>query len=60
MQFALFQIESKLNYRKLHKSKNALCAKFCDTAIVYSSSIQFEIDVGKKYWVHIDQNKEYF
>ena len=55
IQFSLFQDESREKARKIDKAKDALNAKFGSATIVRGSSIQSNINVGKKYQAQIDQ-----
>ena len=59
MQFSLFQDESREKARKIDKAKDALNAKFGSTTIVRGSSIQSNINVGKKYQAQIEQKKKH-
>ena len=54
VQFSLFQDESREKARKIDKAKDALNAKFGSATIVRGSSIQSNIDVGKKYKAQIE------
>ena len=58
IQFSLFQDESREKARKIDKAKDALNAKFGSTTIVRGSSIQSNINVGKKYQAQIEQKKK--
>lgn len=58
MQFSLFQDESREKARKIDKAKDALNAKFGSETIVRGSSIQSNLNVGKKYQAQIDQKKK--
>lgn len=58
MQFSLFQDESREKARKIDKAKDALNAKFGSATIVRGSSIQSNINVGKKYQAQIEQKKK--
>lgn len=58
MQFSLFQDESREKARKIDKTKDALNAKFGSATIVRGSSIQSNINVGKKYQAQIEQKKK--
>lgn len=58
MQFSLFQDESREKARKIDKAKDALNAKFGSVTIVRGSSIQSNINVGKKYQAQIEQKKK--
>jgi len=58
MQFSLFQDEAKEKARKIDKAKDALNAKFGSATIVRGSSIQSNINVGKKYQAQIEQKKK--
>lgn len=59
MQFSLFQDESREKARKIDKAKDALNAKFGSATIVRGSSIQSNINVGKKYQAQIEQKKKH-
>ena len=58
MQFSLFQDVSREKARKIDKAKDALNAKFGSATIVRGSSIQSNINVGKKYQAQIEQKKK--
>ena len=58
MQFSLFQDVSREKARKIDKAKDALNAKFGSATIVRGSSIQTNINVGKKYQAQIEQKKK--
>ena len=58
MQFSLFQDVSRDKARKIDKAKDALNAKFGSATIVRGSSIQTNINVGKKYQAQIEQKKK--
>jgi len=58
MQFSLFQDESREKARKIDKAKDKLNAKFGSATIVRGSSIQSNINVGKKYQAQIEQKKK--
>lgn len=58
VQFSLFQDESREKARKIDKAKDALNAKFGSATIVRGSSIQSNINVGKKYQAQIEQKKK--
>ena len=58
MQFSLFQDESREKARKIDKAKDELNAKFGSATIVRGSSIQSNINVGKKYQAQIEQKKK--
>ena len=54
MQFSLFQDEGREKARKIDKAKDALNAKFGSETIVRGSSIQSNINVGKKYQAQME------
>lgn len=58
MQFSLFQDETREKARKIDKAKDTLNARFGSATIVRGSSIQSNIDVGKKYQAQIEQKKK--
>lgn len=58
IQFSLFQDASREKARKIDKAKDALNAKFGSATIVRGSSIQSNINVGKKYQAQIEQKKK--
>jgi len=54
IQFSLFQGEGREKARKIDKAKDALNAKFGSATIVRGSSIQSNINVGKKYQAQME------
>ena len=54
VQFSLFQDESREKARKIDKAKDALNARFGSATIVRGSSIQSNINVGKKYQAQME------
>lgn len=58
LQFSLFQDETREKARKIDKAKDTLNARFGSATIVRGSSIQSNIDVGKKYQAQIEQKKK--
>jgi DNA polymerase-4 len=58
MQFSLFRDESREKARKIDKAKDALNAKFGSATIVRGSSIQSNIQVGKKYQAQLELHNQ--